>query len=132
MPLDSFTSELVLEEVFKWVGLTRQREEADHIGLSEKIQALHAEAREVDKIIKIWLYPHIDLTDEELEEKKRIRYFAWKNGHILVRERHSCAKKVQYCNTVLRRVVNHLTFAVVKEFPPLIDPWGPTPYIRPW
>ena len=33
-------------------------------------------------------------------------------------------------NTVLRRVVNHSTLAIAKQFVPLIDPFGPVREVR--
>ena len=111
MPLDSRTSELVLEEVFKWTCLARRREEEEYTAIDARRSELFEEYRAAQP----WC--HTTTARYREAEQKYVSY------ELVSRERSTCRRVLQFHNTVLRRVVNHSTLAVVQQFPPLLDPW---------
>ena len=112
MPLDSRTSELVLEEVFKWTCLARQREEKEYIAVAARTSELFEEYRAAEP----WC--HTTAARYREAEQKYVSY------ELLCREKGTCCRKLELHCTVLRRVVNHSTLAVVQQFPSLLDPWN--------
>ena len=112
MPLDNRTSELVLEEVFKWTCLARRREEEEYTAIDARRSELFEEYRAADP----WC-PTTTTRYREAEQK-------YVNYELLCRERSTCRRVLQFYDTVLRRVVNHSTLAVVQQLPSLLDPWN--------
>ena len=112
MPLGSRTSELVLEEVFKWTCLARRREEKEYTAIDARTSELFEEYRAAEP----WC--HTTTARYREAEQKYVSY------ELLCRERGTCRRVLQFHDTVLRRVVNHSTLAVVQQFLSLLDPWN--------
>ena len=105
MPLDSLTSELALTEVFKQTCLVRRREEREYTAIN---------ARTSELLSSPWYYN--DPAEQQEADQQFVRY------KLLCRERGDCRRVILFCDIVLRRVVNHSTLAVVRQFPSLLDP----------
>ena len=112
MPLDSLTSELALSEVFKQTCLVRRREEKEYIAIDARASELFEEYRAAEP----WC--HTTAARYREAEQKYVSY------ELLCREKGTCCRKLELHCSVLRRVVNHSTLAVVQQFPPLLDPWN--------
>ena len=121
MPLDSFTSEQAFEGLFRWACLKRQREEGEFLAIEEKAEELWHEAKEVNKAV----LETVLRTLTEAEEARTAIIAASETARLLSRECDKITPEIQLCNTILRRIVNHSSLIIAKQFPPLLYPFGP-------